>query len=141
MPFFAAIEKGLFTKAGLDVEPLKFASARQVMEACWPVALMERRGFSADQYRDLHPGGALGRALVRVSDIMHTGDDVPLVAETTPMREVLIEMAARRFGCVGVLDAKGALAGIITDGDLRRTLQKGVDLHATPIASVMTRRA
>ena len=100
------------------------------------VALMERRGFSADQYRDLHPGGALGRALVRVSDIMHTGDDVPLVAETTPMREVLIEMAARRFGCVGVLDAAGALAGIITDGDLRRHMDR--DLLGRAARDVMT---
>jgi arabinose-5-phosphate isomerase len=100
------------------------------------VALMERRGFSADQYRDLHPGGALGRALVRVSDVMHTGEEVPLVAESTPMREVLIEMAARRFGCVGVLDAKGTLAGIITDGDLRRHMDR--DLLDRSARDVMT---
>ena len=73
---------------------------------------------------------------MRVSDIMHTGDDVPLVAETTPMREVLIEMAARRFGCVGVLDAKGALAGIITDGDLRRHMDR--DLLGRAARDVMT---
>ena len=90
------------------------------------VALMERRGFSTDQYRDLHPGGSLGRQLVLVKDIMHTGAEVPLVAEAAAMREVLIEMAARRFGCVGVLDGKETLAGIITDGDLRRHMDKGL---------------
>jgi arabinose-5-phosphate isomerase len=100
------------------------------------VALMERRGFSADQYRDLHPGGALGRALVRVSDIMHTGEEVPLVGQATPMREVLIEMAARRFGCVGVLDGNGSLAGIITDGDLRRHMDR--DLLGRAARDVMT---
>jgi arabinose-5-phosphate isomerase len=90
------------------------------------VALMERRGFSADQYRDLHPAGALGRALIRVCDIMHAGGEIPLSGEETPMREVLIEMAARRFGCVGVLDGGGALVGIITDGDLRRHMDAGL---------------
>jgi arabinose-5-phosphate isomerase len=90
------------------------------------VALMERRGFSADQYRDLHPGGSLGRALVRVCDIMHAGGEIPLSREETPMRDVLIEMAARRFGCVGILDGGGALVGIITDGDLRRHMDAGL---------------
>src|ERR1700744_1835518 len=84
------------------------------------VALMERRGFSADQYRNFHPGGSLGRALIRVSDLMHTGDEVPLVGEKDSMQHVLIAIAEHRFGCVGVTDKKGALLGIITDGDLRR---------------------
>ena len=84
------------------------------------VALMERKGFSADQYRDLHPGGALGRALIRVSDIMHCGDSLPLVSPDTSMREVLITMSAAGFGVAGVVDESSTLAGIITDGDLRR---------------------
>src|SRR6201996_8152620 len=84
------------------------------------VALMERKGFSADQYRDFHPGGSLGRALIRVSDLMHTGSEIPLVTERDSMQHVLVAMAERRFGCVGVTDKKGALIGIITDGDLRR---------------------
>ncbi|HKU64324.1 MAG TPA: KpsF/GutQ family sugar-phosphate isomerase [Rhizomicrobium sp.] len=84
------------------------------------VALMERKGFSADQYRDLHPGGSLGRALIRVSDLMHGKDELPLASQEASMREVLLVMAERRFGCVGLVDAAGGLAGIITDGDLSR---------------------
>jgi arabinose-5-phosphate isomerase len=84
------------------------------------VALMERKGFGADRYRDFHPGGSLGKALIRVRDLMHTGDELPLAREDTSMRQVLIAMAARRFGCVGIVDARGGLCGIITDGDLSR---------------------
>jgi arabinose-5-phosphate isomerase len=84
------------------------------------VALMERKGFSADQYRDLHPGGSLGRALIRVSDLMHGQGELPLASQDASMREVLLVMAERRFGCVGLVDAAGGLSGIITDGDLSR---------------------
>jgi arabinose-5-phosphate isomerase len=84
------------------------------------VALMERKGFSPDQYRDLHPGGSLGRALIRVSDLMHKGDAVPLARPDMPMRDLLLTMASGRLGCVGIVDAAGALVGIVTDGDIRR---------------------
>jgi len=84
------------------------------------VALMERKGFSADQYRDFHPGGSLGRALIRVSDLMHSGDAVPLAREQTGMREVLLTMASGRLGCVGIVNDDGGLIGIVTDGDIRR---------------------
>jgi arabinose-5-phosphate isomerase len=84
------------------------------------VALMERKGFSPDQYRDFHPGGSLGKALIRVADLMHRDGDIPLTNEDASMREVLLVMAERRFGCVGMVDAKGGLTGIITDGDLSR---------------------
>jgi len=93
------------------------------------VALMERRGFSADQYRDFHPGGSLGKKLIRVSDIMHRGEELPLVAPETPMRDVLITMTSAKFGIAGyagVVDKKGALIGIITDGDLRRHMEPGL---------------
>jgi arabinose-5-phosphate isomerase len=93
------------------------------------VALMERRGFSADQYRDFHPGGSLGKKLVRVSDIMHKGKDVPLVKQDTSMKDVLIAMTAAGqgfAGVVGIVDAKGSLVGIITDGDLRRHMDRGL---------------
>jgi arabinose-5-phosphate isomerase len=94
------------------------------------VALMERRGFSADQYRDFHPGGALGKKLIRVSDIMHKGDELPLVGPDTSMREVLITMTSGKFGGIagyaGIIDDKGALIGIITDGDLRRHMEPGL---------------
>ena len=88
------------------------------------VALMERKGFSADQYRDLHPAGALGRALIRVSDIMHGEDKLPLVKAETVMRDVLIVMTSGGFGVAGVTDDKKNLVGIITDGDLRRHMER-----------------
>src|SRR5690348_15742501 len=87
------------------------------------VALMERKGFSADQYRDFHPGGSLGRAVIRVSDLMHSGDAVPLAQAQTGMRDVLLTMASGRLGCVGVVNEQGALIGIVTDGDIRRHAQ------------------
>lgn len=102
------------------------------------VALMERRGFTEDQYRVLHPGGSLGKRLVRVLDIMHTGPEMPLVALETPMSDVLVEMTSKRFGCAGIIDADGGLAGIITDGDLRRHMQG--DLLKRTAREVMTPR-
>ncbi|HEY4125168.1 MAG TPA: KpsF/GutQ family sugar-phosphate isomerase [Rhizomicrobium sp.] len=101
------------------------------------VALMERRGFTADQYRDFHPGGSLGRALIRVSDLMHTGEDLPLAGEDASMQQVVLIMAARRFGCVGITDKNGALTGIITDGDLSRHMDR--ELLDRKLADVMTR--
>src|ERR1700748_381952 len=103
----------------MGLAPTTSTTVMLVLGDALAVALMERRGFSADQYRDFHPGGSLGRALIRVSDLMHTGGEVPLVADKTPMDRVLIAIAEHRFGCVGVVDKKGALIGIVTDGDLR----------------------
>ena len=102
------------------------------------VALMERKGFSPDQYRDLHPGGSLGRALIRVADLMHRGAEIPLARETATMREVLLVMAERRFGCVGLTDESGGLTGIITDGDLSRHID-GADFLNHQASQVMTR--
>lgn len=86
------------------------------------VALLERRGFSAAEFRVFHPGGQLGRRLLKVADLMHTGDAIPLVPSTMPMGEALLIITAKSFGCVGVVDSQGKLAGIVTDGDLRRHL-------------------
>jgi len=105
------------------------------------VALMERRGFSADQYRDFHPGGALGKKLIRVVDIMHKGEELPLVAPETPMREAIMVMTSDKFGVagyVGVVDKSGSLIGIITDGDLRRHMED--DLLNKRAEDVMTRK-
>ena len=87
------------------------------------VALMRARGFSAQDFRALHPGGALGARLLLVSDLMHGGDELPLVGPQTPLRDTIIEMTAKTFGIAGVVGADGALAGVITDGDLRRCLR------------------
>lgn len=84
------------------------------------VALIERRGFSAQDFRVFHPGGKLGAALRTVGELMHGGDAMPLTGLDTPMPEALLVMTEKRFGCVGVVDEAGALAGVITDGDLRR---------------------
>ena len=100
------------------------------------VSLMERRGFSADDYRILHPGGELGKSLIRVLDIMHTGDEIPLVAQDAPMRDAIREITEKQLGCTGVVDQNGALVGIITDGDLRR--QIGADLLSLKAGEVMT---
>ena len=86
------------------------------------VALLERKGFSAQDFRVLHPGGKLGSSLLRVSDLMHEDDAVPLVEADIAMHDVIPVMSEKRFGCVGVIDHCGDLLGIITDGDLRRTL-------------------
>ena len=84
------------------------------------VALLEARGFTPDHFRTFHPGGQLGANLTQVRDIMHVGDSVPMVAAGTGIREAILEMSAKGFGCVAVVSPDGQLAGIITDGDLRR---------------------
>ncbi len=76
------------------------------------VALLERKGFTSQDFQVLHPGGKLGRRLLRVADIMHAGDEIPLVEETTAMSEALLTMTAKRFGCVGILDVRGRLIGV-----------------------------
>ncbi|MCZ8309914.1 MAG: KpsF/GutQ family sugar-phosphate isomerase [Magnetospirillum sp.] len=99
------------------------------------VALMERRGFTAAHFREFHPRGALGARLAKVGDLMHT--DLPLASPGQKMADVLIKMTAKRFGCVAVVDAQGWLAGIVTDGDLRRHMAP--DLLDRPVEAVMTR--
>ncbi len=121
----------------MGLAPTTSTTVMLVLGDALAVALMERRGFSADEYRNFHPGGSLGRALIRVSDLMHTGAEVPLVADKTPMDRVLIAIAEHRFGCVGVVDKKGALIGIVTDGDLRRHM--GRDILNRKASDVMTR--
>ena len=101
------------------------------------VALLERKGLTAEDFSLYHPGGKLGRRLVRVADIMHAGDALPLVPAETAMAEALIVMTAKRLGCVGATDARGALAGIVTDGDLRRHMD--ADLLRKPVSEIMTR--
>ena len=100
------------------------------------VALFERKGFTSEQFQMLHPGGRLGKALIRVGDIMHGGDRLPLVESGTLMREALLVMTAKSFGCVGVTMGD-MLVGIVTDGDLRRHIDR--DLVAQTVDKVMTR--
>ena len=83
------------------------------------IALLERKGFSSADFRRFHPGGKLGRRLLRVRDIMHTGEEIPLISPAAPMTEAILVMTAKSFGCVGVCQSDGRLIGVITDGDLR----------------------
>ncbi|MBB5752525.1 KpsF/GutQ family sugar-phosphate isomerase [Prosthecomicrobium pneumaticum] len=101
------------------------------------VALLESRGFTAQEFRVFHPGGKLGANLNYVRDIMHAGEAVPLLPLAASVSEAILVMTAKGFGCVGIVDGEGALAGIITDGDLRRHL--GPALLEAPVERVMTR--
>jgi len=101
------------------------------------VALLETRHFSAHDFKIFHPGGKLGANLRLIRDIMHEGDEVPLVASGTPMPEAMRVLAAKHFGCVAVVDAKGELIGIVTDGDLARMIH--LDLSREHVDNVMTR--
>jgi arabinose-5-phosphate isomerase len=102
------------------------------------LALLEARGFSAYDFKTLHPGGKLGSQLTYVRDVMHAGEELPRVTTGAAMAEAIVEMTGKRFGCVCVLDADGRLAGLVTDGDLRRHM--GPDLMGMPVGSVMTLR-
>jgi arabinose-5-phosphate isomerase len=88
------------------------------------MALIERRGFTVEDFAVLHPGGQLGKKLLRVEDVMSTGDDVPRVRLDTKMRDVLFEMTRKRLGMTTVVDAGGKLRGILSDGDLRRQMER-----------------
>ena len=105
---------------------------------CLAIALLESRGFTAQDFKVFHPGGSLGASLKFVADVMHTGDELPLVAEDKVMSEALVIMTQKSFGCLGVVDAKGRLVGMITDGDLRRHM--GPELVKARVTDIMTRK-
>ncbi|MEM6662969.1 MAG: KpsF/GutQ family sugar-phosphate isomerase [Pseudomonadota bacterium] len=99
------------------------------------VALMERRAFTTHDFSMFHPGGKLGAQLLKVSDLMHTGEEMPLVSQETPMSDVLVEMSAKGFGIVGVTDDTGVLSGVVTDGDLRRNMDGLLTRFAADVAT------
>ena len=105
---------------------------------CLAIALLEHKGFTAHDFKVFHPGGSLGAALKFVADVMHKGEELPLVGENTPMSAALVTMTQKSFGCLGVIDSKGKLAGVITDGDLRRHM--GASLLTARTADIMTRK-
>jgi arabinose-5-phosphate isomerase len=104
---------------------------------CLAIALLESKGFSATDFKALHPGGQLGAKLKFVSDIMHSGSELPLAGDATAMSEALVIMTEKSLGCLGVTDAEGRLVGMITDGDLRRHM--GPDLLSATTGQIMTR--
>ncbi len=124
----------------LGLAPTSSTTATLVMGDALAVALLEARGFSAEDFAFSHPGGALGRRLLlRVSDIMHTDDRIPRVRENTPLAGALLEISLKGLGMTTVVNEEGKLVGIFTDGDLRRTLDRSIDIQKTLIRDVMTR--
>jgi len=125
----------------LGLAPTASTSAALAMGDALSIALLEARGFGPEDFARSHPGGRLGRRLLlRIRDVMHTGDGVPRVADSATLSEALMEMTRKSLGMTGVVDAGGRVVGIFTDGDLRRTLEGQVDARRTPIVDVMTPR-
>ena len=102
------------------------------------IALLEAKGFSAHDFKVFHPGGSLGANLKHVSDVMHKGDELPLAAESEAMSKAIVTMTAKSFGCLGIVDKKGKLAGVVTDGDLRRHM--GAGLLQASVRDIMTKK-
>jgi arabinose-5-phosphate isomerase len=123
----------------LNLAPTSSTTAALVMGDALAVALLEARGFTAEDFAFSHPGGALGRRLLlKVEHVMHTGDQLPKVQRGTLLRDSLMEMTRKGLGMTAILEADGRLAGIFTDGDLRRTLDRPIDIRLTTIDEVMT---
>ncbi len=123
----------------LNLAPTASTTAALAMGDARAVALLESRGFTREDFALAHPGGSLGRRLLlRVDDLMHTGDGVPRVMPDTLLAKGLVEMTRKGLGMTAIVDSAGRLAGIFTDGDLRRVLDRGIDVHRTPMSEVMT---
>jgi arabinose-5-phosphate isomerase len=124
----------------LDLAPTASTTALLAMGDALAVALLTEKRFRPEDFAFLHPGGALGRRLtMRVEDIMHVGEEIPVVDLEAPMADVIMEMTRKRLGAACVLEHDGKLHGIFTDGDLRRALERGMDFSRTTAADVATR--
>ncbi|HTP63756.1 MAG TPA: KpsF/GutQ family sugar-phosphate isomerase [Geobacteraceae bacterium] len=125
----------------LGLAPTASTTAALAMGDALAVALLLKRGFKAEDFALFHPGGALGKKLIlKVEDLMHGGANLPLVTETTLMREALFTITSKGLGIAGVTDVAGVLIGVITDGDLRRALGKGIDILNCAAGDLMTIR-
>jgi arabinose-5-phosphate isomerase len=124
----------------MNLTPTSSTTAALAAGDALAMVLLDLRGLKPEDYAALHPSGALGwRTLVRVADLMLTGDAVPVVGQTTPLRDVIVEMTKKRKGVTTVVDGTGRLAGIITDGDLRRLHLRGTPIDALSAGQVATR--
>ncbi|MDO3388347.1 KpsF/GutQ family sugar-phosphate isomerase [Gilvimarinus sp. SDUM040013] len=122
----------------LALAPTSSATVTTVLGDALAIALLEARGFTAEDFAFSHPGGTLGRKLLlRVEDLMHTGDQLPTVAPSDHLSQALIEMSSKGFGMTTVLDSQ-QLIGIFTDGDLRRQIDRGIDIHTATMRDIMT---
>lgn len=125
----------------LGLAPTSSTTAALVMGDALAVALLETRGFTAEDFARSHPGGLLGRRLLlRVSDIMHTGDAIPEINEHALISEALIEMTNKGLGMTAVVDEKQHILGVFTDGDLRRVLSQEINIHTEKLSDYMTRQ-
>jgi arabinose-5-phosphate isomerase len=123
----------------LNLAPTASTTATLAMGDALAVALLEARGFTAQDFARSHPGGSLGRKLLlHVEDVMRRGEELPIVAPTVPLAAGLVEMSKKGLGMCIVIDASRQVLGIFTDGDLRRTLDRQIDVHRTTMAEVMT---
>jgi len=124
----------------LGLAPTTSTTVSLVMGDALAIALLQTRGFSAEDFALSHPGGTLGRRLLlRIDELCHYDDELPLISEKATVREALIEVTAKKLGMTCVVDSSGRLAGVYTDGDIRRTLTKEFDINTTPLSSVMSR--
>ncbi|ARG97846.1 KpsF/GutQ family sugar-phosphate isomerase [Legionella micdadei] len=124
----------------LGLAPTTSTTVSLVMGDALAIALLQARGFSAEDFALSHPGGTLGRRLLlRIDELCHHGDELPLIQENATIREALIEVTAKKLGMTCVVNAHGYLAGVYTDGDVRRTLNQNLDINTTPISTVMSR--
>jgi arabinose-5-phosphate isomerase len=124
----------------LNLAPTASTTAALAMGDALAVALLKHRGFTEADFARSHPGGTLGRRLLlHVADVMRRGNDLPVVRPETPLTEGLLEMSRKRLGLTAVVDGAERVVGIFTDGDLRRALDRDLDVHATTMADVMTR--
>ncbi|WNC72931.1 KpsF/GutQ family sugar-phosphate isomerase [Thalassotalea psychrophila] len=124
----------------LGLAPTSSTTATLVMGDALAVALLNAKGFTADDFALSHPGGSLGkRLLLRLSDIMHSGERLPVIDETALIKDALVEISSKGLGMTAVVNSSGILTGLFTDGDLRRILDEEVNIHQDNIASVMTK--
>ncbi|HRU39576.1 MAG TPA: KpsF/GutQ family sugar-phosphate isomerase, partial [Candidatus Goldiibacteriota bacterium] len=125
----------------MGLAPTASTTAQLAIGDAIAVAVLKMKGFKKEDFARLHPGGALGKKLVlKVDDIMHSGMDIPIVAEKTKLREALLEMTNKRLGCTLVCGPKGKITGIFTDGDLRRLLEKSINPYSEIMSGIMKRK-
>ncbi len=124
----------------LGLAPTASTTVALVMGDALAVSLLHKKGFTRDDFALSHPGGSLGkRLLLQVDDMMHRGAEVPRVVDDVLVSTALLEMTEKKLGMTAVVDTQGCVVGIFTDGDLRRMLEKNLDVHITPVSNVMTR--
>jgi len=123
----------------LDLAPTSSTTTTLAMGDALAIALLDARGFTEEDFARSHPGGSLGRRLLlHVEQIMHTGDTIPAVSDSALLGEALLEITRKSLGMTAIVNAENKVLGIFTDGDLRRTLDKGIDMYNTPVTEVMT---